>query len=169
MAPLIAWCFSNVFSADLSTVTVEKSSHSPACLSFQPWRQEDSVLFPQCMTQANEWTGGLPYVFNAFMNPVVRKFFYMFILFPIHLSGTSDAPPMPGGCPVKTSAVKKVWRKKTVLASTQTLENHPKSRFTYTKESTWVWTVSLSCCRIRKTPVFCQLLLTCHCPSCAFE
>jgi len=36
----------------------------------------------------------------------------MFILFPIHLFGTSDAPPMPGGCPVKTSAVKKVWRKK---------------------------------------------------------
>lgn len=49
------------------------------------------------------------------MNPVVRRLVYMFILFPIHLSGTSDAPPMPGGCPVKTSAVKKVWRKKTSL------------------------------------------------------
>ena len=52
---------------------------------------------------------------HPFMNPVVRRLVYMFILFPIHLSGTSDAPPMPGGCPVKTSAVKKVWRKKTSL------------------------------------------------------
>ena len=58
----------------------------------------------------------------------------MFILFPIHLSGTSDAPPMPGGCPVKTSAVKKVWRKKSPCFHTN-VGNHPKSRFRYTKES----------------------------------
>ena len=108
---------------------------------------------------------------HAFMHPVVRRLVYMFILFPIHLFGTSDAPPMPGGCPVKTSAVKKVWRKKKSLLphKLQTLENHPKSRFRYTKESTWNWTVSLPCCRIRKRRIFCQLLQTCHCPLCAFE